>query len=68
VCGGDRVDLRRVELSTLIEQGQAAGTIRKDSTIADIYMIVGCLSSVIRTNSGNWRRLIDITLDGLRPR
>ncbi|MFI6059209.1 TetR/AcrR family transcriptional regulator [Streptomyces sp. NPDC051286] len=55
-------------VSALIEQGQAAGTIREDSTVADVYMLVGCLSAIIRTNSGDWRRLIDITLDGLRPR
>lgn len=55
-------------VGALIEQGQAAGTVGADTTVADVYMIVGCLSAVIRTGSGDWHRLIDITLDGLRPR
>lgn len=55
-------------VGALIEQGRVAGAVREDSTVEDVYMIVGCLSAVIRTNSGDWRRLIDITLDGLRPR
>ncbi|MER7669850.1 TetR/AcrR family transcriptional regulator [Kitasatospora sp. NPDC096128] len=55
-------------VGALIEQGRAAGSIRGDSTVADVYMIVGCLSAVIRTDSGDWRRLIDLALDGLRPR
>ncbi|WP_411292969.1 hypothetical protein [Streptomyces sp. CBMA123] len=55
-------------VGALIEQGRAAGSIRADGTVADVYMVVGCLSAVIRTESGDWRRLIDLALDGLRPR
>jgi hypothetical protein len=47
--------------------GQAAGTVRDDCTVADVYMIAGSLSVAIRTGSGDWRRLLDLVLDGLRP-
>jgi AcrR family transcriptional regulator len=52
----------------LIERDQAAGTLSDDCTVADVYLITGALSATIRTGSGDWRRLIDITLNGLRPR
>jgi AcrR family transcriptional regulator len=52
----------------LIKQDQEAGTLRGDCTVADVYLVTGALSATIRTGSGDWRRLIDITLDGLRPR
>jgi hypothetical protein len=31
-------------------------------------MITGALSAVIRTRSGDWRRFVDIVIEGLRPR
>jgi AcrR family transcriptional regulator len=65
--GETRTRLEAV-VATLIEQGQAAGTLSQDCTVTDVYMIAGALSAVIRTNSGDWRRLLDIVLDGLRPR
>lgn len=55
-------------VAALIEQDQAAGALRDDVTPADVYMIVGGLSSTIRTRSGDWRRYIDLVLDGLRRR
>jgi hypothetical protein len=55
-------------VAKLIEQGQAAGTLQPACTVADVYMIAGCLSAVVRTGSGDWHRFIDIALDGLRPR
>jgi hypothetical protein len=30
-------------------------------------MIVGAMSATIRSGAGDWRRLLEITLDGLRP-
>lgn len=52
----------------LLDADRAAGTVRDDLTAADVYMIVGALSATIRTGSGDWRRLVALTLDGLRPR
>jgi AcrR family transcriptional regulator len=51
----------------LIEKDKAAGAVRDDCTIADIYMIAGSLSAAIRTGSGDWQRLLDLILNGLRP-
>jgi AcrR family transcriptional regulator len=65
--GETRTQLETI-VATLIEQGQAAGTLNQDCTVADVYMIGGALSAVIRTGSGDWRRFVDIVLDGLRPR
>jgi AcrR family transcriptional regulator len=49
----------------LIERDRAAGILRDDCTAADVYMIVGALSATIRNRSGDWRRLLDLTLNGL---
>lgn len=65
--GEIRTQLEAV-VAQLIEQGRTAGTLNSDCTVADVYMLVGALSAVIRTGSGDWRRFIDITFDGLRPR
>ncbi|MEV7544610.1 helix-turn-helix domain-containing protein [Streptomyces sp. NPDC089915] len=55
-------------VAALIAQGRAAGTLREDLGVPDVYMIVGGLSAIIRTGSGDWRRFLSLTLDGLRPR
>jgi AcrR family transcriptional regulator len=54
-------------IGELIERDRVAGTLRDDCTVADVYMIVGAISATIRNSAGDWRRLLDITLDGLRP-
>jgi hypothetical protein len=51
---------------TLIDRGKAAGGLRRDATVADVYMIVCGLAAVIRFRSGDWRRFVDVALDGLR--
>jgi AcrR family transcriptional regulator len=65
--GEIRAQLEAV-VAKLLEQGQSAGTLGQDCTVADIYMVTGGLSAVIRTGSGDWRRFVDIVLDGLRRR
>jgi AcrR family transcriptional regulator len=65
--GETRTQLEAI-VATLIEQGQSAGTLSRDCTVADVYMITGALSAVIRTRSGEWRRFVDIVIEGLRPR
>lgn len=55
-------------LARLIEQGRDAGVVRDDCVVSDAYMITGSISAVIRTGSGDWRRLLELTFEGLRPR
>ncbi|MFI6390090.1 TetR/AcrR family transcriptional regulator [Nonomuraea sp. NPDC050540] len=64
--GDSRIALEGLA-ATLIERGQAAGSVREDATVHDVYMIVCGLAAVIRTGSGEWRRFVRIALDGLRP-
>lgn len=63
--GETRARLEAV-ISELIERDRDAGTLRDDCTVADVYMIVGAISATIHNRSGDWRRLLDITLHGLR--
>lgn len=65
--GEARARLEEV-VGRLVEQGRAAGTVREDCSVADVYMIAGCLSAVIRTRGGDWHRLLELALDGIRPR
>jgi hypothetical protein len=30
----------------MIERGRAAGTVREDCTVGDVYLLAGCLSAV----------------------
>jgi hypothetical protein len=62
--GETRAGLEAV-VAELIMRGQSAGAIRQDCTVADIYMVTGGMSAIIRTGSGDWRRFIDIVLEGL---
>lgn len=51
----------------LLAAGRADGSIRADATAADLYMIVGAVAAVSRDGFGDWRRFIELALDGLRP-
>ncbi|MEV1246212.1 TetR/AcrR family transcriptional regulator [Nonomuraea sp. NPDC050022] len=50
----------------LLERGRADGTLRADAKLGDLYMIAGAVSAISRNAVGDWRRFIDIALDGLR--
>jgi AcrR family transcriptional regulator len=65
--GETRARLEAV-IGEIIERDRTAGCLRDDCTVAGVYILVGAISATIRTNSGDWRRLLDIILDGLRPR
>ncbi|MGO4649531.1 TetR/AcrR family transcriptional regulator [Nocardia sp. 2YAB30] len=65
--GETRTRLENV-IAELIERDRAAGTLRDDCTVADVYLLVGAISATIGNHSGDWRRLLGITLDGLYPR
>ncbi len=51
----------------LLSRGRADGSIRADATAADLYMIVGAVAAISRAGFGDWRRFIELALDGLRP-
>jgi AcrR family transcriptional regulator len=63
--GETRARLEAV-VGELIQRDRAVGALRDDCAVADVYMIVGALSATIRNGSGDWRRLLDLTLWGLR--
>ncbi|MEV0643971.1 helix-turn-helix domain-containing protein [Phytomonospora sp. NPDC050363] len=52
----------------LLERGRVEGLIRDDATVADLYMVVGAVATVSRTGIGDWRRFVELSLDGLSPR
>ncbi|MFD2472849.1 TetR/AcrR family transcriptional regulator [Amycolatopsis silviterrae] len=62
----------RTELEIVVAQAiaadQEAGVLRADCTVGDVYLLVGCLSSVVRTESGDWRRFVELAMEGLLPR
>jgi AcrR family transcriptional regulator len=63
--GAARAELEAA-IAALITDGQAAGTLRADITVADVYMLVGAMSATIRTGSGDWNRFLDLALNGVR--
>ncbi|GLX04815.1 TetR/AcrR family transcriptional regulator [Microbispora sp. NBRC 16548] len=52
----------------LIDRAQARGTVGHEVTTGDVNMIICGLAAVIRNAAGDWRRYIEVALDGLRPR
>ncbi|MGW4328624.1 TetR/AcrR family transcriptional regulator [Nocardia sp. NPDC004573] len=63
---GESRDRLEGAIAELVERDRAAGTLRDDCTVADVYMIVGAVSATIGSGSGDWRRFVEIVLDGLR--
>jgi AcrR family transcriptional regulator len=54
-----------VHAARLVERAQAAGAVRADVTAAEIEAI---FAAVLRSANGSeWRRYVEIVLDGLRP-
>jgi AcrR family transcriptional regulator len=51
----------------LLARGRAEGSIRADATASDLYLVVGAVAAVSRGGFGDWRRFIELALDGLRP-
>ncbi|WP_028932629.1 TetR/AcrR family transcriptional regulator [Pseudonocardia spinosispora] len=62
--GDTRAELESA-VAALIEHDRAAGTLRADCTVADVYLVVGALSATIRHGDGDWHRLLDLCLAGL---
>jgi AcrR family transcriptional regulator len=51
----------------LIARARAAGVVRHDLTAADMPALFCALGSVVLAGGRNWRRYLDLLLDGLRP-
>ena len=63
----------RATMTEIIERGQAAGAIRADFTVDDIPLMMSGVSSAMANVHPNgeamdWRRLLDLLLDGVKPR
>jgi AcrR family transcriptional regulator len=52
--------------SRLIRRGQKAGVLRADLVVDDIPMLMGGLSATMAVAEYDWRRHLEIVLDGLR--
>ncbi|GIG64464.1 TetR/AcrR family transcriptional regulator [Phytomonospora endophytica] len=62
------VGAKLVELGEeILARGRADGRFRADATTADLYMLVGAVAMIGRDGIGDWRRFIELALDGLRP-
>lgn len=51
----------------LIARARTTGVVRKDLTAADMPALFCALASVVQAGGRNWRRYLDLLLDGLRP-
>ncbi|OPG09990.1 TetR/AcrR family transcriptional regulator [Microbispora sp. GKU 823] len=52
----------------LLDRAQAHGTVGREVTTGDVNMVICGLAAVIRNAAGDWRRYIEVALDGLRSR
>lgn len=73
IGGGPRIpSLRRVEqmlelTERLLARAHAAGVVRADLVAADMPPFYAGLASVVQAGVPNWRRYVELLLDGLRP-
>jgi AcrR family transcriptional regulator len=56
----------RAATQVLMDRAQAAGTMRSDISAADISMIMCGLSATMSVGEWDWRRYLELALDGLR--
>jgi hypothetical protein len=52
----------------LVERAKASGQLRADFTVDDIPLIMCGVSSTMAAGDFDWRRHLELTLDGLRAR
>jgi AcrR family transcriptional regulator len=52
----------------LIARARAAGVVREDLTAADMPALFCALANVVLAGVADWRRYLELMLDGLRPR
>jgi AcrR family transcriptional regulator len=58
----------QVAVQELIDRAQAAGTMRPDFAVADMGMLMCGVSASMAHGGWDWRRHLEILLDGLRAR
>jgi AcrR family transcriptional regulator len=63
----DRAEVHALA-ARLIERAQAAGVLRADVTADDVGALMAGLSTSMAHPEVDWRRQLEIMLDGLRPR
>ncbi|MDF5751880.1 hypothetical protein [Spongiactinospora sp. TRM90649] len=51
----------------LVDRARAHGAIGEDVTTGDVNMVICGLAAVIRNGAGDWRRYIEVALDGSVP-
>ncbi|WP_371573348.1 TetR/AcrR family transcriptional regulator [Streptomyces sp. NBC_01314] len=73
MVGGNKFDERAIaelnELTeTVLRRAQAEGSVRPDLTAADMSPLYIGLAQVVLAGVIDWRRYLDILLDGIRPR
>ena len=75
MAGGTLVGPREHQLGELLAleeqllaRARAAGVVREDLVAADMPALFCALASVVQAGVADWRRYLDLLLDGLRPR
>ncbi len=75
MAGGTLVGPREHQLGELlaleeqlIARARKAGVVREDLAAADMPALFCALASVVQAGVADWRRYLDLMLDGLRPR
>jgi RNase P/RNase MRP subunit POP5 len=54
--------------TALVERAQTAGVVRADTEAIDVIRMVAAIALLPAMETGEQRRLLDLTLDGLRYR
>lgn len=52
----------------MVERARAAGVVRDDLVAGDMAPLYAGVASIVHAGVPNWRRVVTIILDGLRPR
>jgi AcrR family transcriptional regulator len=63
----DIIDELEATMQVLMRRAQAAGTLRKDVSAADVPMLMSGVCTSMGAPDWNWRRHLEILLDGLAP-
>ena len=65
---GDILEELLAAMQQLIDRAQAAGRLRPDVSAADVPMLMCGVSATMATSEWDWRRHLEILLDGLAAR
>lgn len=65
---GQAYEALLASMEELIDQARAHGAVGQGVTTGDLDMVICGLAAVIRNAAGDWRRYIEIALEGLRAR